>query len=76
MSVRDIFTVSRLNREARNLLEHGFGCLWLKGEMSNLSRPASGHWYFSLKDNNAQVRCCMFRSRNQLVRLPARTAPR
>ncbi len=38
--------------------------------MSNLSRPASGHWYFSLKDDAAQVRCCMFRSRNQLVRLP------
>ena len=67
---RDIFTVSRLNREARGLLERGFGSVWLEGEISNLSRPASGHWYFSLKDDAAQVRCCMFRSRNHLVRLP------
>jgi exodeoxyribonuclease VII large subunit len=67
---RDIFTVSRLNREARGLLERGLGSLWLEGEVSNLSRPGSGHWYFSLKDHAAQVRCCMFRSRNQLVRLP------
>lgn len=67
---RDIFTVSRLNREARSLLERSFGSLWLEGEVSNLSRPASGHWYFSLKDDAAQVRCCMFRNRNQLVRLP------
>jgi exodeoxyribonuclease VII large subunit len=66
---REIFTVSRLNREARALLERGFGSLWLEGEVSNLSRPGSGHWYFSLKDATAQVRCCMFRSRNQLVRL-------
>jgi exodeoxyribonuclease VII large subunit len=67
---REIFTVSRLNREARFLLERGFGSLWLEGEISNLSRPASGHWYFSLKDDAAQVRCCMFRSRNHLVRIP------
>jgi exodeoxyribonuclease VII large subunit len=70
MPDREIFTVSRLNREARNLLERGFGSLWLEGEVSNLSRPASGHWYFSLKDDAAQVRCCMFRNRNQLVRMP------
>ncbi len=70
MPEREIFSVSRLNREARSLLERGFGSLWLEGEVSNLSRPASGHWYFSLKDDAAQVRCCMFRSRNQLVRLP------
>ena len=67
---RDIFTVSRLNREARELLERGLGSVWLEGEVSNLSRPASGHWYFSLKDAAAQVRCCMFRSRNHLVRIP------
>src|SRR5262245_55505155 len=70
MPERDIFTVSRLNREARILLERGLGGLWLEGEVSNLSRPGSGHWYFSLKDHAAQVRCCMFRSRNQLVRVP------
>src|SRR4029453_10185091 len=67
---REIFTVSRLNREARGLLERGFGSVWLEGEISNLSRPASGHWYFWPKDAAAQVPCCMFRSRNHLVRLP------
>jgi exodeoxyribonuclease VII large subunit len=68
----DVFTVSRLNREARVLLERGLGSLWLEGEVSNLSRPASGHWYFSLKDDAAQVRCAMFRQRNLLVRFPVR----
>jgi exodeoxyribonuclease VII large subunit len=69
---REIFTVSRLNREARMLLERGLGSVWLAGEISNLSRPASGHWYFSLKDEAAQVRCAMFRQRNLLVRCAVR----
>ena len=69
---REIFTVSRLNREARVLLERGLGSLWLEGEISNLSRPASGHWYFSLKDESAQVRCAMFRQRNLLLRFAVR----
>ncbi|MGD9842072.1 MAG: exodeoxyribonuclease VII large subunit [Steroidobacteraceae bacterium] len=64
---RDIFTPARLNREARALLERGFGSLWLEGELSNLSRPASGHWYFSLKDDTAQLRSAMFRQRNYVV---------
>ena len=64
---RDIYTPSRLNREARALLERGFGSLWLEGELSNLSRPGSGHWYFSLKDEAAQLRSAMFRQRNMLV---------
>ncbi len=63
---RDVYSVSRLNREARVLLEHGFGSLWLEGEISNFARPSSGHWYFSLKDATAQVRCAMFRQRNML----------
>ncbi|HEY2145559.1 MAG TPA: exodeoxyribonuclease VII large subunit [Steroidobacteraceae bacterium] len=63
---RDIYSVSRLNREVRVLLERGFGALWLEAEISNLARPSSGHWYFSLKDAAAQVRCCMFRQRNML----------
>jgi exodeoxyribonuclease VII large subunit len=63
---RDVYSVSRLNREVRVLLERGFGSLWLEAEISNLARPGSGHWYFSLKDANAQVRCCMFRQRNML----------
>jgi exodeoxyribonuclease VII large subunit len=69
---REIFTISRLNREARVLLERGLGSVWLEGEISNLSRPASGHWYFSLKDEAAQVRCAMFRQRNLLVRFAVR----
>lgn len=65
---RDIYTVSRLNREARALLERGLPPLWLEAEISNLARPSSGHWYFSLKDDQAQIRCAMFRQRNLLSR--------
>jgi len=61
--LREIYTVSRLNREARAVLEGNFPLLWLEGEISNLARPRSGHLYFSLKDEFAQVRCAMFRMR-------------
>jgi len=71
-ALRDIYTVGRLNREARGLLEAGFPSLWITGELSNLSRPASGHWYFTLKDEDAQVRCAMFRPRNLAVRFAPR----
>jgi exodeoxyribonuclease VII large subunit len=69
---RDIYSVSRLNREVRVLLERGFGSLWLEAEISNFARPSSGHWYFSLKDAAAQVRCAMFRQRNMLCTFTAR----
>jgi len=69
---RDVYSVSRLNREVRLLLERGFGSIWLEAEISNLSRPSSGHWYFSLKDASAQVRCAMFRQRNMLCSFAAR----
>src|SRR4030095_7747719 len=69
---RDIYTPSRLNREARVLLERSLPALWLQGEISNLSRPSSGHWYFSLKDEGAQLRCAMFRQRNLLARFTAK----
>jgi exodeoxyribonuclease VII large subunit len=69
---RDIYSVSRLNREVRVLLERGFGSLWLEAEISNFVRPSSGHWYFSLKDAAAQVRCCMFRQRNMLAAFTAK----
>ncbi|MCC5869592.1 MAG: exodeoxyribonuclease VII large subunit [Gammaproteobacteria bacterium] len=62
---REIFTVSRLNREASLLLEEGFGRLWIEGELSGLARPSSGHLYFSLKDERAQIRCAMFRQHNR-----------
>ena len=64
---REVYTVSRLNREARAVVEHGFPALWIEGELSNLSRPSSGHLYFSLKDEDAQVRCAMFRLSAQRV---------
>ena len=69
---RDVYTVSRLNREVRVLLERGFGTLWLEAEVSNFARPSSGHWYFSLKDAGAQVRCAMFRQRNMLCAFTAK----
>ncbi|MCF6282355.1 MAG: exodeoxyribonuclease VII large subunit [Candidatus Polarisedimenticolaceae bacterium] len=65
---RDIFSVSRLNREVRAVLEGSFPLLWISGEISNLARPASGHIYFSLKDEIAQVRCAMFRMKRQRLR--------
>jgi len=64
---RDIYSVSRLNRETRAVLEGGFPLLWVEGELSNLAQPVSGHIYFSLKDPAAQVRCAMFRSRRLLL---------
>lgn len=63
-----IFTVSQLNRQAKELLETYLFKVQVVGEISNLSRPSSGHWYFTLKDENAQVRCAMFRNRSQYVR--------
>ncbi|MGH8496739.1 MAG: exodeoxyribonuclease VII large subunit [Gammaproteobacteria bacterium] len=65
---RDVYTVSRLNREARGLLEGGFPLLWLEGELSNFARPSSGHCYFSLKDSTAQVRCAMFRQQSRALK--------
>jgi exodeoxyribonuclease VII large subunit len=64
---RDIFTVSRLNREARAVIEGSFPLLWVEGEISNLAQPASGHIYFTLKDPAAQVRCAMFRAKRMLL---------
>lgn len=63
-----VYTVSQLNREVRQLLEGSFPLLWVEGEISNFASPSSGHWYFTLKDPQAQVRCAMFRNRNQLAR--------
>ena len=65
---RDVFTVSSLNREARRLIEDNFGVIWVEGEISNLARPSSGHLYWSLKDDNAQVRCAMFHRSNSLLK--------
>lgn len=62
-----IFTVSRLNQTVRLLLEQEMGQVWISGEISNFTQPASGHWYFTLKDDTAQVRCAMFRNSNRRV---------
>jgi len=69
---RDVYTVTRLNQEARDLLELTFPSLWVEGEVSNLSRPPSGHLYFTLKDGSSQVRCALFRSQARLVTSPPR----
>ena len=58
-------SVSELNRRAKSLLEDGIARIWVEGEISNLSRPASGHIYFSLKDDTAQLRCAWFRGRQR-----------
>ena len=58
-----IISVSELNRKAKSLLEGGIPKLWIEGEISNLARPASGHMYFSLKDEAAQIRCAWFKQR-------------
>ncbi|WP_455208459.1 exodeoxyribonuclease VII large subunit [Kaarinaea lacus] len=64
----DIYSVSELNSEVRALIEENFPSVWVQGEISNLARPASGHIYFSLKDESAQVRCAMFRMNNRLLK--------
>lgn len=64
---QQVFTVTRLNSAVRMILEQDLGLVWLTGELSNLAMPSSGHWYFSLKDLGAQVRCAMFKGHNRRV---------
>ncbi len=64
---REILSVSALARSVRDLLEHRYPLLWVAGEISNCVRAKSGHLYFSLKDEMAQVRCVMFRNRGQYL---------
>ena len=65
---RHILTPSTLNRLVRGLLEDALPLVWVEGELSNVSRPASGHLYFTLKDSAAQVRCAMFKPRSSWLR--------
>jgi exodeoxyribonuclease VII large subunit len=67
---RTVYAVSELTELLRTLLEDSLPSLWVEGEISNFARPASGHWYFTLKDARAQIRCAMFRNANYLVRPP------
>ncbi len=69
---RDPLTVSQLNRQARVTIEERFAQVWVIGELSNFAQPRSGHWYFTLKDEHAQVRCAMFANRNRSVALQPR----
>ena len=62
-----VWTVSALNFEVKTMLSKGIGSIWVEGEISNFACPASGHWYFTLKDDRAQCRSAMFRGRNNRV---------
>ena len=68
----DILTPSQLNTLARDLLEGAFPLVWVEGELGNLSRPGSGHLYFTLKDARAQVRCAMFRPKSSWLKFTPR----
>lgn len=65
-------SVSQLNQRAKQTLERDVGEVWVEGELSNVSRPASGHVYFTLKDDRAQIRCALFRQRARFVSAPMR----
>ena len=64
---RQILSISELNKTVKGLLEKEFPFIYVEGEISNFSRPSSGHWYFTLKDEKAQIKCAMFRNQNRLV---------
>jgi len=61
-NMKEIWTVSELNDKIKALLESYYGFMWIEGEVSNLRRPASGHRYFTLKDNKSQIRAVVFQS--------------
>ena len=64
---RYIFTVSELNNSAKKTLENSFSDIWIKGEISNFKSYPSGHWYFTLKDEESQIQCVMFKFKNSLL---------
>jgi exodeoxyribonuclease VII large subunit len=72
----EILSPSQLNTLARDLLEGAFPMVWVEGELSGVSRPASGHLYFNLKDARAQVRCAMFRTRSVSLKFAPREGAR
>ena len=63
-----IFSVSEINKLVKDILQHNFPIILVKGEISNFIEASSGHWYFSLKDSNAQVRCTMFKGKNSRIK--------
>ena len=64
---RKVLSVTELNHQLKQTISASFPLVWIEGEISNLARPASGHIYFSLKDQNAQIRCAMFRTNNRRI---------
>lgn len=66
---RQVLSVTDLNRQARMTIEQRFNQIWVSGELSSFARPSSGHWYFTLKDAKAQVRCAMFANANRRARM-------
>ena len=64
---RDVLTVHQLTARLKNVIEGRFRSVWLEGEISNLTRHSSGHWYFTLKDDKAQIQAVMFKSANSRV---------
>ena len=66
---RPVLSVTELNHQARITIEERFNMVWVTVELSNFARPRSGHWYFTLKDDRAQVRCAMFVNRNRYARI-------
>ena len=65
---RKIYTVSELTQQIRDLLEHEFPSVWIQGEVSNLRSAPSGHVYFTLKDEAAQIRCVMFKLQRRFLK--------
>ena len=68
MQAKDALSVSQVTRRIKEALEEGVGRVWVEGELSSLKAHASGHWYFSLKDEHATLSAAMFRGRNRSVR--------
>ncbi|MFT6734008.1 MAG: exodeoxyribonuclease VII large subunit [Polaribacter sp.] len=64
---REILSVSQVNRKVKKILEGDIGSVWIKGELSNFIKATSGHWYFTLKDSSAQIKCALFKFKNTRV---------
>ncbi|MEQ6917095.1 exodeoxyribonuclease VII large subunit [Halomonas aquatica] len=75
-SAPPVLSVTELNQRARQALEQDVGEVWVEGELSGVSRPSSGHVYFTLKDERAQLRCALFRTRARFVAAPMRDGDR
>ena len=66
-NTQEIISVSEINKRAKSILEENFSFIWVQGEVSNFFSAASGHWYFSLKDESSEIRCAMFTNKNHRI---------